>query len=548
MSVLSSLLWTDSTTESRLTGTWRRALPNYKNVPAPCFGACPVDGEIAIWVRQSRENDIYGAWLTLVENNPFPAIAGRICHHPCETACNRMQLDDAINICGLERFVGDEALKQGWRFPEPKASTGHSVAIIGGGPAGLSSAYQLARRGHKVTLFEAANQLGGLLRFGIPSYRLDKDIIDGEIARIIDLGVKVHLNSEILDDGDLKTQHQKYDAVYLATGATLSKNLPGIDTSQTWASDSADFLAATNAGQSCELGKDLIVIGGGSAAMDVARSARRLGRSVTVLALEQFENLPAQHAEVVEAKEEGVEFICGSMMQSVTVANDGLTLNCIGVNFSPKTERCSFQVETIDGSEFTLIADGIIPSIGQDVDLARWEKLLVSSDQVLKTGSQWQTTIPGIFAGGDVASMDRFVTQAVGMGKQAAAAIDRYISGQQASEILPSEPLTDYGAINTAYHSSNPRSDAESENISLRLKSFKEVQQGLESDQARSEAERCFSCGTCIFCDNCYLYCPDMAITKLDKGYEIKSDYCKGCGLCVAECPVGSIQMLEELS
>ncbi len=174
--------------------------------------------------------------------------------------------------------------------------------------------------------------------------------------------------------------------------------------------------------------------------------------------------------------------------------------------------------------------------------------MLAGSDQVLKTDSQWQTTIPGIFAGGDVASMDRFVTQAVGMGKQAAAAIDRYVSGQQVSEILPSDPLTDYDAINTSYHSSNPRSDAESENISRRLKSFKEVQQGLESDQAKSEAERCFSCGTCIFCDNCYLYCPDMAITKLDKGYEIKSDYCKGCGLCVAECPAGSIQMLEELS
>ncbi len=546
MSEQSSHLWSDRTTESRMTGTWRDALPDYKNIPAPCLGACPVDGQIAVWVRQVLEKNYFAAWVTLVENNPFPAIAGRICHHPCETACNRAKLDEAINICGLERFVGDEALRQGWKLPKPKTSSGRSVAIVGGGPAGLSAAYQLARAGHQVALFEANERLGGLLRYGIPSYRLDKEIVDGEIARIIDLGVSVHLNWDISDDAALEKLHDQHDAVFVATGASLSKALPGLDANQPWAVDSADFLAATNAGKPCDLGEKLIVIGGGSAAIDVARTARRLGRTVSVLALESEEKLPAQHTEVVEAKQEGIEFICGSMMQSVSVEEGELTLQCIGVDFIAGKTRGAFEIKPIDGSGFSLSANTIIPSIGQDADLARWNNFFDSAGQVLQTDRNWQTKKPGIFAGGDVASMDRFVTQAVGMGKQAAIAIDQYVRHQEIAETPSLDPETAYQVINTAYHSRDARNNAADTDVEDRLKTFMEVQQCLAANEAIIEAGRCFSCGTCIYCDNCYLYCPDMAITKLDEGYEVNTDYCKGCGLCVAECPTGSIAMQEE--
>lgn len=541
---IQSVLWSNSTTESRMTGTWRDALPDYKNLPAPCFGACPVDGEIAVWVRQIMDGDVNGAWLTLMDNNPFPAIAGRICHHPCETACNRVQLDEAINICGLERFAGDEALANGWAIPDPDQETGKSIAIIGGGPAGLSAAYQLARRGHAVELFEAGAQLGGLLRYGIPSYRLDKSIVDGEIARITDMGVTVHLNAGIADSAALNDLHSKHDAVYIATGATRSKPLPSLDYAKPWVVDSADFLAATNADEPCELGKHLVVIGGGSAAMDVARTARRLGRKVTVLTLESDANLPAQRAEIDEANEEGIEFVCGAMLQSVS-DDSQLTLTCTRVDFIPGKTRGVFEINPIDGSEFTITADAIIPSIGQDADLERWAGVLDSAGPVVQTDGQWQTSKPGIFAGGDFASMDRFVTQAVGMGKQAAMAIDAYVSQQQPDK-AKTDPETPYSVINTAYQNREARNRPANAPVETRLQGFAEVQQSLNAPQALAEASRCFSCGTCIYCDNCYFYCPDMAITKLEKGYLVKTDYCKGCGLCVEECPTGSIRMIEE--
>ncbi len=542
-----ALLWSTTTTEGRMTGTWRLASPDYRNIPSPCLGACPVNGQIATWIRQVKEKDYHGAWITLIENNPFPAIAGRICHHPCETACNRAEHDEAISICALERFVGDMALAEGWQFSIPESKTGQSVAVVGGGPAGLSAAYQLARRGFDVVLYEAHEQLGGLLRYGIPAYRLDKAIVDSEIARIVNLGVTVKLSADVSDAGALKALRAEHDAVFLATGATRSKSLPELDYNHDWVMDSAEFLAATNADESCDLGQRLVVIGGGSAGIDVARTARRLGREVTILALEPDELLPAQRGEVIEASEEGIEFVCGAMMQSVEESKRGLKLACQRVDYKQGKIRSEFNIIPIEGSEFTLEADAVIPSIGQDADLAKYGDLLASAGPVVKTDNDWQTSNPGIFAGGDIASMDRFVTQAVGMGKQAAGAIARYVDPSQSAAASGDDPEAPFSVINIAYHSEEGRNVPGNMEVDKRLGSFQEVQQRLGTNEALSEAGRCFSCGTCIYCDNCYFYCPDMAITRFEKGYEVNTDYCKGCGLCVAECPTGAIKMHEEL-
>lgn len=539
MNAATSPLWSNGSTAVIHTGTWRSATPGYNELPSPCHQACPVGGSIARWIGQLRDGDPFGAWLTLVENNPFPAIAGRICHHPCEAACNRAELDEAVSICRLERAVGDRALAAGWRFPDVTARRDQRIAVIGGGPAGLSVAYQLRRRGYGVTLFEAQPALGGLLRYGIPPYRLADAIVDGEIARILDLGVEAR-TGQAIDAAAFARLRQEFDAVYVATGAARPKRLPGLDYDQPWVIDGARYLAETNAGGRPQTGQRLVVVGGGSAALDVARTARRHGRDVTVLALEGEGQLPAQRDEVVEGLEEGLTLVAGAMLQSVTAHADGsLTLHCTRVEFVPGAARGEFTVTPVADGAFELAADAIVPSIGQEADLAPF----AGSGPLLEVDGDFRSDLGNVWAGGDVASMERFVTAAVGMGKAAAAAIDRALDPERAARFEAEPDAVPYAAINTHYHPPRPRAATPRRAPAERVDSFDEVQLALAADAALAEAERCFSCGSCIYCDNCYLYCPDMAVSKLPDGYAIRTEYCKGCGLCVRECPTGAIQM-----
>lgn len=537
-------IWTTGTTEVFKTGTWRAALPQHIRAPSPCHAACPVDGDIAEWIGRTRARDFRGAWEVLTRHNPFPAIAGRVCHHPCEAACNRGGFDEPLAICKLERFVGDMAIEQEWAFEPPPVERAERVAVVGGGPSGLSAAFQLRRRGWRVTLFEARPELGGLMRYGIPSYRLARSVLDAEIARIVALGVDARCGEPLATPDDLARLRREFDAVYLATGAQRTKRLPQLDYAQPWVIDGAEYLALSNGGAPPALGRRVVVIGGGSAAIDAARSARRAGHDVTILALESRAQMPAQRDEVVEAIEEGVALVDGAMLRGVRESAGGLKLDCIRVRFAPGVQRGQFTVEAIAGTDFTLGADAIVTSIGQDPDLAPLRSL-EAQGALLKVDARQATSAQRVYAGGDLASMARFVTEAVGMGKRAALEIDRALRGSPAAA-RTAEPPVPLAAINTYDYPKQPRAAEARLDAAQRLACAAEVQLGLEIEQALAETQRCFSCGTCIFCDNCVDYCPDLAVKRDGAGYTVLTDYCKGCGLCVRECPTGSMKMVEE--
>ena len=545
--------WTTGSTEAIKTGTWRASLARHIHAKAPCHGACPVSGDIAEWIALARERDFHGAWQVLARHNPFPSIAGRICHHPCETACNRAGFDEALSICKLERFVGDQALVQGWALQQaPVQQCGH-VAIVGGGPSGLSAAYQLRSMGYAVTLYEAQAELGGLMRYGIPAYRLARDVLDGEIARIVAMGVTVHCSHRIENAQGFARLRERHDAVYLALGAARNKRLPTLDYAKPWVCDGAAYLARANAGQPLPLGKRLVVVGGGSAALDAARSARRLGHQVTLLALEQRAQLPAQAEEVAEALEEGITLVDGARLERVSEGAQGLVLHCVRVSFAPGAKRGQFTLSDVPGSALSVAADAVVTSIGQDPELSLLGGGFAAAGALLQTDAQLATSAPGVFAGGDMASMARFVTEAVGMGQRAAHAIAAELqrrhsgSSADAKPYYDDEPLVPLAAISSFYHPTKARAQTQLLAAQERLARDVEVQMGLELEQALSESERCFSCGTCINCDNCVVYCPDMAVKRVGDAYVVLTDFCKGCGLCVKECPTGSMKMLEEL-
>ena len=423
-------IWTTGWTTVMNTGTWRSQIPIHAWRPSPCHVDCPVGGEIPVWIAQVADGDYMGAWLTLVKHNPFPAVIGRVCHHPCELNCNRQALESSVGINSLEHFVGDYAIEQGWSLPEPVAAKGGKVAVVGGGPAGLSCAYQLRSLGYDVTVFEATDALGGLLRHGIPEYRLPKAVVDAEVERIVALGVEVKLQAPIDTSEKLRQLQKDYDAVFLAIGAERAKRLAQLSVFDKRVMDGLDFLRRVAAGEKPELGERVVVIGGGSAAMDVARTVRRMGKAVSMIALETRETLPAQEEEVVEALEEGVELFAGAQVSLVEEEEACFGLTCQKVRLDPDAPPGEFRPIAFEGTDFTLKADNIIVTIGQDPEIAAFKGLFVVERGAIVTDEESGTGVEGLFAAGDVAGLVRYVSTAIGQGERAALSMALYPGGQ----------------------------------------------------------------------------------------------------------------------
>ncbi len=530
-----------NTGRDNLTGAWRTKRPVYTSKLPPCNHACPAGENIQQWLYWAEEGEYEKAWRVLTEDNPLPAVHGRICYHPCEGACNRAGLDEAVSIHAVERFLGDLAVRNKWKV-ECKSSTGKRVLVVGSGPSGLSCAYHLRRMGHTVTISEAMPKLGGMLRYGIPAYRLPRDVLDSEIHRMEEMGITMLTNTRIqnvqkpLENGD-------YDAIFLAIGAHKSKhvNIPAREASKIV--DAVSFLRNTSdeKGQSqTKIGRRVAVYGGGNTAMDAARTALRLGAEETVIIYRRDQkHMPAHADELSEALEEGVRM---QWLSTIKEMND----EAIEIELMELDEK-GFPQPT--GKFESVKADTLILALGQDSEsdfLRNVPGVKIAKDGVVDVDASMMTGFKGLFAGGDMVPSNRTAAIAVGHGKKAARNIDAYLHGKK-YEPKPKAPLAIFEKLNTWYYTDAPKSMQPVLNHLRRLDSFHETVGGLDERTALYEARRCLSCGNCLACDNCYGVCPDNAIEKLGTGkFVIKTDYCKGCGICVTECPCGCMEMVRE--
>jgi 2-oxoacid:acceptor oxidoreductase delta subunit (pyruvate/2-ketoisovalerate family) len=524
------------------TGSWRTERPVYVDRLPPCNHGCPAGENIQQWLYHAEEGgDGYErAWRQIMADNPFPAVMGRVCYHPCETACNRAQLDEAVGINSVERFLGDEAIKRGWQVEVTAPRSGKRVLVVGAGPSGLSVAYHLTRLGHSVTVCDAGPKSGGMMRFGIPKYRLPREVLDAEVQRIVELGVLLAPNTKVTSI--LETMHEgRFDAAFLAVGAHLGKRAYIPAGSAARILDAVSLLRSMEGEEQPLLGRRVVVYGGGNTAIDAARTAKRLGADEAIVVYRRTrERMPAHDFEVEEAEEEGVLM---KWLSTIKQAEQGkLVLERM------QLDETGFPQPTGELEE--LAADSLVLALGQETDLSLLDGVpgLEMEDGVVRVGPNMMTGHAGIFAGGDMVPAERTVTVAVGHGKKAARHIDAWLRDSD-YEAAPKHELASFSMLNTWYYSDASRTVQPQLELARRQSTFEEVVGGLDETNALFEARRCLSCGNCFSCDNCFGICPDNAVIKLGEPgerYAIDYDFCKGCGICVAECPAGAIELVPE--
>lgn len=518
------------------TGSWRTERPVYVSMLPPCNKACPAGENVQAWLYHAEEGDYEAAWREIMVNNPLPATMGRVCYHPCQTACNRGQMDEAVGINAIERFLGDKAIAEGWNVTIDAAPTGKHVLVVGAGPSGLSAAYHLRRLGHEVTVKEAGPMAGGMMRFGIPKYRLPREVLDAEIKRIEDLGVRFEFNAKVENVDDVADD---FDAVFLAVGAHIGRHADIPAGGSAKVMDAVQLLADMEGEDKPMLGRRVVIYGGGNTAIDAARTAKRLGAEEAVIVYRRNrDRMPAHDSEVTEAEEEGIMMRWLSTIKHI----DGGKLTVEKMEL----DENGFPQPTGEFEE--LGADSVVMALGQESDLGLVERArdIEIEKGVVQVNSQMMTGRRGVFAGGDMVPSERTVTVAIGHGKKAARYIDAFLHGTEYHK----DPITGdatYDRLTNWYYADAPHRVRAKIESARRSSTFDEVVQGLDQESALFEARRCMSCGNCFGCDNCFGVCPDNAIKKIKPGeYEFKYDYCKGCGICAEECPCGSILMIPE--
>ena len=522
------------------TGPVREHRPVYVDLLPPCNAGCPAGENIQAWLSHTEAGRHEEAWRQLVADNPLPAIHGRVCYHPCESVCNRADLDSAVSIHSVERFLGDLALEQGWLFDPPSSRSGKRVLVIGAGPCGLSAAYHLSRLGHEVEIRDSGEETGGMMRYGIPAYRLPREVLTGELERIAAMGVRVTCRHKV-EDLVAEREEGGFDAVFVAVGAHLSKrvDIPARDAGRIV--DAVSFLRSVASGEKPVIGRRVAVYGGGNTAMDAARVARRMGADEALIVYRRTrEQMPAHLDEAEDAEREGVRI---HWLRTIATF-DGPELQVELMEL----DESGYPQPT--GRFETLAADTVILALGQESDTAflrRVPGVEFERDGTVQVSTSLQTGSPGLFAGGDMVPSEQTVTVGVGHGKKAARHIDAWLRGAAAVS-APKHELASFDKLHLWYFGDNPRRQQPELPVEERVADFAEVVGGLSAEEALYEAGRCLSCGNCFECDGCLGACPEDAVIKLGEGRRYRFDYdrCTGCGVCFEQCPVHAIEMIPE--
>jgi NADPH-dependent glutamate synthase beta subunit-like oxidoreductase len=543
------------------TGNFRFYRPVYRDKTPPCNHACPTGEQIQKYLDHVKHDRYLDGYLTILEDNPMPSVTGRVCYHPCETACNRAAHDEPIGIRGVERFLGDFGLKLADNPAKRDLPplNGKTVAIVGSGPGGLGCAYHLRRKGYASVIFEALDQPGGMLRAGIPAWHLPEEILDAEIAKLEDLGgIEIRCGVRVGGaDGELRLDEltRGYDAVFLALGQDVGRRLPVEGAQARGVIGALEFLRETGLGRPVKAGKNVLVIGGGNTASDAARSAIRLGgdtAEATIVSLEAEDELLIVAEDLVQAREERVRFRPQTALVRVLADDEGNVRGAVLSQASlQRDERGAVTPRLTAGTEFEVECDTILVAIGQ-VQVLDWLPAGCAERGLIKTDDYGRLPHPSgtVFTGGDVMRGPSMVVDALGDGKRAARDIDRVLSAEplrpeDSVEVMP------YEKLNTAYFRHAPRTEAPLAPAATRRTSqVTEVTLAYSREQALAEADRCMSCGVCNGCDNCYIVCPDISVmrdTRENGHYSIRTHYCKGCLVCVQECPTGCLERAPEL-
>ncbi len=521
------------------TGPKRIRRPVYVDFMPPCNSACPAGENIQEWMAFAQAGNYFEAFQTLAGDNPFPAIMGRVCVKPCETGCNRNHIDSTVSIHAVERYIGDEALRQKWEVRLSAKQTGKRVLVVGAGPGGLSAAYHLARMGHTVEIFDAGNHPGGLLWTGVPDYRLPKEILDGEIDRIVKMGVKIRLNYKV-QDILMEKQAGNFDAVYISIGAQLIHDEGFQHDHSVYITDAFSFFNESKKNASPFMQKKVVVYGGGKLAMYLSRVLKRFGSDAAVYFPGDTKMMPAYDYETEDALAEGVDV---QLFRGISrIENKKIILEKMKVE----------KGKAVGTGEFESVeADVLIIAYKQESDsgfLRTVSGIKLNDDGTVMIDAQRMTGHEGIFAGGDMLpGENRSSTIAIGHGKKAA----RYINGfllQSPYQKPEKHPTASYKKLHMWYKTDAPQKEQDKLAPAVAVKSFEEVISGLPEQEARFEAQRCLSCGNCFECDGCFGACPEDAIIKLGKGNRYKFNYnaCTGCAVCYEQCPCHAIEMIPE--